>query len=172
MSCPTISRYMSFNKAVALMSVIHAHQYTKPSRHLLPGPPSPALTHVLAANFGPAFFQAVLYVFFLVSFVVPQPSDEVVKGFLEPAVSLSAGLAHVLGPRERPTWRQQVSLGTWAAGSVIRGSSVVREHMKVSSCCDQSCTSCESLVGGSRKGRVHVASSEVVILNSPVSNDE
>ncbi len=59
--------------------------------------PSSALTHVLAANLGPAFFQTVLYVFLLVSLVVPQPSDEVVEGFLEPAVSLSAGLAHVSG---------------------------------------------------------------------------
>ena len=56
---------------------------------------SSALTHVLAANFGPAFFQAALYVFFLVSLVVPQPSDEVVEGFLEPAISSSAGFAQV-----------------------------------------------------------------------------
>ncbi len=41
-------------------------------------------THILAANFGAAFFQTVLDVFPLVALVVPQASDEVVQRFLEP----------------------------------------------------------------------------------------
>ena len=44
------------------------------------------LTHVLAANLCTAFFQTVLDVFLLVPLVIPQASDEVVEGFLEPVM--------------------------------------------------------------------------------------
>ncbi|KAK1989421.1 hypothetical protein LZ30DRAFT_139616 [Colletotrichum cereale] len=49
------------------------------------------LTHVLPANLCAAFFQAVLYVLALVALMVPQASDEVVEGFLEPGDAPSAG---------------------------------------------------------------------------------
>lgn len=44
------------------------------------------LTHILSTNLCAAFFQTVLDVFLLVSLVVPQASDEVVEGFLKPAL--------------------------------------------------------------------------------------
>lgn len=52
------------------------------------------LTHVLAANLCAAFFQAILDVFLLVPLVVPQASDEVVEGFLEPAMVSAAIFSH------------------------------------------------------------------------------
>lgn len=55
------------------------------------------LTHVLAANLGPTFSQAVLYIFSLVSFVVSQASDEVVQRLLKPLGIISVALAHFLG---------------------------------------------------------------------------
>jgi hypothetical protein len=48
------------------------------------------LTHVLAANFGATFLQAVLDVLALVALVVPQTPDEVVEGLFEPAAALLA----------------------------------------------------------------------------------
>lgn len=50
------------------------------------------LTHVLAADLCTAFFQTVLNVFLLVPLVIPQASDEVVEGFLEPAIVSAATL--------------------------------------------------------------------------------
>lgn len=43
-------------------------------------------THILAANLFAAFFQTVLDVLLLMSLVIPQASDEVVEGFLEPVL--------------------------------------------------------------------------------------
>ena len=53
--------------------------------------------HVLTANFGATFFQAVLDVLLLVALVVSQTPDEVVEGFLEPVPSLLAN-----GIQKRP----------------------------------------------------------------------
>jgi hypothetical protein len=70
-SWPNISRYISFSRAVALISAqIRQHS----SLHFLA-----QLTHVLRSDFRLAFFQAVLYVVFLVPLVVPQTSDEIVE---------------------------------------------------------------------------------------------
>lgn len=42
-------------------------------------------THILTANFGTRFLQAILDVFSLVALVVPQTPDEVIQRFFEPA---------------------------------------------------------------------------------------
>ena len=63
-------------------------------------------THVLTANFGAAFFQAVLDVFLFVALVVPQPSNEVVKRLFEPG-ELSAE-ASVEAPKSRRPAEVQV----------------------------------------------------------------
>lgn len=52
------------------------------------------LTHVLAANFGAAFFQTILNVFLLVPLMIAQTSDEVVEGFLEPAMVSASIFSH------------------------------------------------------------------------------
>lgn len=57
----------------------------------------PRLTHVLAANFGAAFFQTILNIFLLVPLMISQTSDEVVEGFLEPAM-VSASISSHQGP--------------------------------------------------------------------------
>lgn len=94
MSWPTISRYTSLRRAVALTSTADC-QY----RAATAGTLGEGRTHVLAANLGATFFQAVLDVFLFVALVVPQPSDEVVKRLFEPA-ELSAE-ASVEAPKFR-----------------------------------------------------------------------
>ena len=67
-------------------------------------------THILAANFGAAFFQAVLNVFPLVALVIPQASDEVVQRFLEPGGEGASARGHLretaLGTAGERTWLQ------------------------------------------------------------------
>jgi hypothetical protein len=71
-------------------------------------------THVLTANFGAAFFQAVLDVFLFVAFVVPQPSDEVVERLFEPGeLSAEASVEAPTpqspkAPKARPKFRGEV----------------------------------------------------------------
>ena len=79
-SWPTISRYTSLRRAVALRSASRlSERAPSPPRFLEEG-----RTHVLTANLGATFFQAVLDVFLFVALVVPQPSNEVVKRLFEP----------------------------------------------------------------------------------------
>ena len=51
-------------------------------------PKTCGLTHIRTLYFCPTFFQTVLNVLLLLALVIPQPPDEVVKGFFEPARSL------------------------------------------------------------------------------------
>jgi hypothetical protein len=73
MSCPTISKYISFNNAVAFRS-----GKTHVNNHAAWGKWPSQLTHILAPNFGAAFFKALLNILFFVSLMVAQASDEVV----------------------------------------------------------------------------------------------
>ncbi len=61
-------------------------------------------THILAADFGAAFFQTVLDVFPLVALVVPQASDEVVQRFLEPVGISTGGSGMALETAGGRTW--------------------------------------------------------------------
>lgn len=79
------------------------------------------LTHVLAADFGATFFQAVLDVLALVALVIPQTSDEVVEGLFEPVGSVSVPVGggpgrerdvlHLVGGRGH-VWRRWREAGS------------------------------------------------------------